>query len=129
MAYHSDCIPDCNMNIIRPDVSERSNGHCCCPSMVAGPTGPTGPAGPQGPQGVPGVQGVQGQQGPTGEIGPSGPTGPAGEIGPTGPTGPAGEITPSAVVAPLAANASLPTAITTINAIISSLQSAGLMAT
>ena len=81
----------------------------CGGGGVTGPTGPTGPTGA------------------TGATGPTGPTGATGATGPTGPTGPTGTVTPAEAVADLAADASLPTVITSFNELLGSLREAGLL--
>ena len=80
-----------------------------------GVTGPTGPTGPTGATGA------------TGATGPTGPTGATGATGATGPTGPTGTVTPAEAVADLAADASLPTVITSFNELLGSLREAGLL--
>ena len=84
----------------------------CGGGGVTGPTGPTGATGPTGP---------------TGATGPTGPTGATGATGATGPTGPTGTVTPAEAVADLAADASLPTVITSFNELLGSLREAGLL--
>ena len=81
----------------------------CGGGGVTGPTGPTGPTGA------------------TGATGATGPTGPTGATGATGPTGPTGTVTPAEAVADLAADASLPTVITSFNELLGSLREAGLL--
>ena len=56
--------------------------------------------------------------------GGGGVTGPTGATGPTGPTG---TVTPAEAVADLAADASLPTVITSFNELLGSLREAGLL--
>ena len=91
--------------------------NCGCGSIYVGrgSTGPTGPIGPTGLQG---------------EIGPTGPTGPQGEIGPTGPQGEAATLPVGAAVTPIAdpANTDLTTVATTLNALLTSLRDANLIA-
>ena len=111
----------------------------CGGGGVTGPTGPTGATGPTGPIGATGVTGptgpigATGPTGPTGPIGATGPTGATGATGATGPTGatgatgPTGTITPAEAVADLAADASLPTVITSFNELLGSLREAGLL--
>ncbi len=109
--------------------------NCGCGSIYVGrgSTGPTGPQGPAGPIGPTGPQGPAGPIGPTGlqgEIGPTGPTGPQGEIGPTGPQGEAATLPVGAAVTPIAdpANTDLTTVATTLNALLTSLRDANLIA-
>ena len=74
-----------------------------------------GPAGPQGPQGDPGPQGTKGdpgEQGPKGDIGPQGPAGPSKQ----------------GVAVPDVSGSEVADAITTINALLASLRTAGLIA-
>lgn len=59
--------------------------------------------------------------------GGGGVTGPTGPTGATGPTGPTGTVTPAEAVADLAADASLPTVITSFNELLGSLREAGLL--
>ena len=59
--------------------------------------------------------------------GVTGPTGPTGPTGATGATGPTGTVTPAEAVADLAADASLPTVITSFNELLGSLREAGLL--
>lgn len=84
----------------------------CGGGGVTGPTGPTGPIGATGP---------------TGPTGPTGATGATGPTGATGATGPTGTVTPAEAVADLAADASLPTVITSFNELLGSLREAGLL--
>ena len=84
----------------------------CGGGGVTGPTGPTGPTG---------ATGATGPTGPTGATGATGPT------GATGATGPTGTVTPAEAVADLAADASLPTVITSFNELLGSLREAGLL--
>lgn len=100
------------------------------PQGPAGPIGPTGPQGEIGPTGPTGPQGEIGPTGPQGEIGPTGPTGPQGEIGPTGPQGEAATLPVGAAVTPIAdpANTDLTTVATTLNALLTSLRDANLIA-
>ena len=74
-----------------------------------GEGGATGPAGPQGPQGEPG---------------PQGPVGPEGPQGPQGPAGPSKQ----GVAVPDVSGSEAADAITTINALLASLRTAGLIA-
>lgn len=90
----------------------------CGGGGVTGPTGPTGATGPTGPTGATGA---------TGATGPTGPTGATGATGATGPTGPTGTVTPAEAVTDLAADASLPTVITSFNELLGSLREAGLL--
>ena len=83
-----------------------------------GEGGATGPAGPQGPQGEPGPQG------PVGPEGPQGPKGDTGEQGPQGPAGPSKQ----GVAVPDVSGSEAADAITTINALLASLRTAGLIA-
>ena len=92
-----------------------------------GVTGPTGPTGPTGATGATGATGPTGPTGATGATGATGPTGPTGATGATGPTGPTGTVTPAETVADLAADASLPTVITSFNELLGSLREAGLL--
>ncbi len=96
----------------------------CGGGGVTGPTGPTGPTGATGATGRTGPTGATGATGPTGPTGATGPTGPTGATGPTGPTG---TVTPAEAVADLAADASLPTVITSFNELLGSLREAGLL--
>ena len=102
----------------------------CCFSQTPQPPGrpifpPTcGGGGVTGPTGPTGATGATGPTGPTGPIGVTGPTGPTGATGPTGPTG---TVTPAEAVADLAADASLPTVITSFNELLGSLREAGLL--
>ena len=84
----------------------------CGGGGVTGPTGPTG---------------ATGATGPTGPTGPTGATGATGPTGATGATGPTGTVTPAEAVADLAADASLPTVITSFNELLGSLREAGLL--
>ncbi len=59
--------------------------------------------------------------------GGGGVTGPTGPTGATGATGPTGTVTPAEAVADLAADASLPTVITSFNELLGSLREAGLL--
>ena len=99
----------------------------CCFSQTPQPPGrpifpPTcGGGGVTGPTGPTGATGATGPTGPTGATGPTGPT------GATGPTGPTGTVTPAEAVADLAADASLPTVITSFNGLLGSLREAGLL--
>lgn len=96
----------------------------CGGGGVTGPTGPTGPTGATGATGPTGPTGATGATGPTGPTGATGPTGPTGATGATGPTG---TVTPAEAVADLAADASLPTVITSFNELLGSLREAGLL--
>lgn len=100
-----------------------------CPIFppTCGGGGVTGPTGPTGPIGATGATGPTGATGATGATGPTGPTGATGVTGPTGPTGPTGTVTPAEAVADLAADASLPTVITSFNELLGSLREAGLL--
>ena len=71
-----------------------------------GGTGPQGPAGPQGPKGDPGPQGPEGPQGIQGPAGPS----------------------KQGVAVPDVSGSEAADAITTINALLASLRTAGLIA-
>ena len=102
----------------------------CCFSQTPQPPGcpifpPTcgggGVTGPTGPTGATGATGATGPTGPTGATGATGPT------GATGATGPTGTVTPAEAVADLAADASLPTVITSFNELLGSLREAGLL--
>ena len=102
----------------------------CGGGGVTGPTGPTGATGATGPTGPTGATGATGATGPTGQTGATGPTGATGATGPTGATGatgPTGTVTPAEAVADLAADASLPTVITSFNELLGSLREAGLL--
>ena len=102
----------------------------CGGGGVTGPTGPTGATGatgPTGPTGATGATGATGPTGPTGAAGATGATGPTGPTGATGPTGPTGTVTPAEAVADLAADASLPTVVTSFNELLGSLREAGLL--
>ena len=99
----------------------------CGGGGVTGPTGPTGATGATGPTGPTGPIGATGPTGPTGATGATGATGPTGATGATGPTGPTGTVTPAEAVADLAADASLPTVITSFNELLGSLREAGLL--
>ena len=105
----------------------------CCFSQTPQPPGcpifpPTcGGGGVTGATGPTGATGATGPTGPTGATGATGPTGPTGATGPTGPTGPTGTVTPAEAVADLAADASLPTVITSFNELLGSLREAGLL--
>ena len=96
----------------------------CGGGGVTGPTGPTGATGATGPTGPTGATGATGANGPTGPTGATGATGPTGATGATGPTG---TVTPAEAVADLAADASLPTVITSFNELLGSLREAGLL--
>ena len=96
----------------------------CGGGGVTGPTGPTGPTGATGATGPTGPTGATGATGPTGPTGATGATGPTGATGATGPTG---TVTPAEAVADLAADASLPTVITSFNELLGSLREAGLL--
>ena len=105
----------------------------CCFSQTPQPPGcpifpPTcgggGATGPTGPTGATGATGATGPTGPTGATGATGATGPTGATGATGPTG---TVTPAEAVADLAADASLPTVITSFNELLGSLREAGLL--
>ena len=65
--------------------------------------------------------------GPTGPQGPIGPTGPTGATGPQGPAGEDAVNTPGPAVADLDATADLATVITTVNDLLASLRTAGLI--
>ena len=99
----------------------------CGGGGVTGPTGPIGATGATGPTGPTGPIGATGPTGPTGATGATGATGPTGPTGATGPTGPTGTVTPAEAVADLAADASLPTVITSFNELLGSLREAGLL--
>lgn len=108
----------------------------CCFSQTPQPPGrpifpPTcgggGVTGPTGPTGATGATGATGPTGPTGAAGATGATGPTGPTGATGATGPTGTVTPAEAVADLAADASLPTVITSFNELLGSLREAGLL--
>ena len=99
----------------------------CGGGGVTGPTGPTGATGATGATGPTGPTGPTGATGATGPTGPTGATGPTGPTGATGATGPTGTVTPAEAVADLAADASLPTVITSFNELLGSLREAGLL--
>lgn len=105
----------------------------CCFSQTPQPPGcpifpPTcGGGGVTGPTGPTGATGATGATGPTGPTGPTGATGATGPTGATGATGPTGTVTPAEAVADLAADASLPTVITSFNELLGSLREAGLL--
>ena len=84
----------------------------------------------QGPQGLQGPKGDTGEQGPAGakgDPGEQGPQGPKGEQGPQGPQGPAGP-SKQGVAVPNVSGSEVADAITTINALLASLRTAGLIA-
>ena len=104
----------------------------CCPNGCCFSQTPQPPGCPIFPPtcGGGGVTGPTGPTGATGATGPTGPTGATGATGPTGPTGatgPTGTVTPAEAVADLAADASLPTVITSFNELLGSLREAGLL--
>ena len=105
----------------------------CCFSQTPQPPGcpifpPTcGGGGVTGPTGPTGATGATGATGPTGPTGPTGATGATGPTGATGATGPTGTVTPAEAGADLAADASLPTVITSFNELLGSLREAGLL--
>ena len=74
-----------------------------------------------------GPQGLQGPKGDTGEQGPAGAKGDPGEQGPQGPQGPAGP-SKQGVAVPNVSGSEVADAITTINALLASLRTAGLIA-
>ena len=86
-----------------------------------------GPAGPQGPKGDPGPQGQEGPQGPKGDTGEQGPAGAKGDPGEQGPQGPAGPSKQGVAVPDVSGSEAID-AITTINALLASLRTAGLIA-
>lgn len=86
-----------------------------------------GPAGPQGPKGDPSPQGQEGPQGPKGDTGEQGPAGAKGDPGEQGPQGPAGP-SKQGVAVPDVSGSEAADAITTINALLASLRTAGLIA-
>ena len=92
----------------------------CCPNGCCFSQTPQPPGRPIFPPTC-GGGGVTGPTGPTGATGPTGPT------GATGATGPTGTVTPAEAVADLAADASLPTVITSFNELLGSLREAGLL--
>ena len=104
----------------------------CCPNGCCFSQTPQPPGCPIFPPTC-GGGGVTGPTGPTGATGATGPTGPTGATGATGPTGatgatgPTGTVTPAEAVADLAADASLPTVITSFNELLGSLREAGLL--
>ena len=79
----------------------------------AGITGPTGPQGPEGPVGPTGPQGLEGPVGPT---------------GPQGATGADAVFTQGASVATLEGAAEPAAIVTTVNSLIESLRTAGIIA-
>ena len=89
--------------------------------------GAVGPQGPQGPQGEPGPQGPEGPQGPKGDTGEQGPAGAKGDPGEQGPQGPAGPST-QGVAVPDVSGSEAADAIATLNALLTSLRDAGLIA-
>lgn len=95
----------------------------CCPNGCCFSQTPQPPGCPIFPPTC-GGGGVTGPTGPTGATGATGATGPT---GPTGATGPTGTVTPAEAVADLAADASLPTVITSFNELLGSLREAGLL--
>ena len=104
----------------------------CCPNGCCFSQTPQPPGCPIFPPtcgggGVTGPTGPTGATGATGATGPTGPTGATGATGATGPTGPTGTVTPAEAVADLAADASLPTVITSFNELLGSLREAGLL--
>ena len=101
----------------------------CCPNGCCFSQTPQPPGRPIFPPtcGGGGVTGPTGPTGPTGATGATGATGPTGPTGATGPTGPTGTVTPAEAVADLAADASLPTVITSFNELLGSLREAGLL--
>ena len=107
----------------------------CCPNGCCFSQTPQPPSRPIFPPtcgggGVTGPTGPTGATGATGATGPTGPTGATGATGPTGATGatgPTGTVTPAEAVADLAADASLPTVITSFNELLGSLREAGLL--
>lgn len=101
----------------------------CCPNGCCFSQTPQPPGCPIFPPtcGGGGVTGPTGPTGATGATGATGPTGPTGATGATGATGPTGTVTPAEAVADLAADASLPTVITSFNELLGSLREAGLL--
>ena len=101
----------------------------CCPNGCCFSQTPQPPGCPIFPPtcGGGGVTGPTGPTGPTGATGATGATGPTGPTGATGATGPTGTVTPAEAVADLAADASLPTVITSFNELLGSLREAGLL--
>lgn len=97
------------------------------PAGPQGPKGDKGDIGPQGPQGDPGAQGPEGPQGPKGDTGEQGPAGAKGDPGEQGPQGPAGP-SKQGVAVPDVSGSEAADAITTINALLASLRTAGLIA-
>lgn len=92
--------------------------------LQQGPAGPQGPQGEKGEQGPQGPEGPQGPKGDTGEQGPAGAKGDPGEQGPQGPAGPSKQ----GVAVPDVSGSEAADAITTINALLASLRTAGLIA-
>ena len=101
----------------------------CCPNGCCFSQTPQPPGCPIFPPtcGGGGVTGPTGPTGPTGATGATGATGPTGPTGATGATGPTGTVTPAEAVADLAADASLPTVVTSFNELLGSLREAGLL--
>lgn len=83
--------------------------------------------GPQGPKGDTGEQGPAGAKGDPGEQGPQGPKGEQGEQGPQGIQGPAGP-SKQGVAVPDVSGSEAADAIATLNALLASLRTAGLIA-
>ena len=120
------------------------------PTGATGATGATGPQGPQGIQGETGPQGLQGIQGIQGETGPQGPAGTSATIaiGTVTPLDPGTNptvvnsgtttaaildfgipaVTQGAAVADLEATATTEEIVTTINELLASLRTAGVIA-
>lgn len=92
--------------------------------LQQGPAGPQGPKGDKGDAGPQGQEGPQGPKGDTGEQGPAGAKGDPGEQGPQGPAGPSKQ----GVAVPNVSGSEAADAITTINALLASLRTAGLIA-
>ena len=117
---HRPCPPE---PPCRPEYPCRPEPPCrpevCCHCAV----------GPTGPQGIPGPDGATGPTGPQGIPGPAGPAGATGATGAVGPTGPAGTITPGPAVSDLTAESTLEDVIGTVNALLASLRTAGVIAT
>lgn len=86
-----------------------------------------GPQGPQGPKGDTGEQGPAGAKGDPGEQGPQGPKGEQGDQGPQGIQGPAGP-SKQGVAVPDVSGSEAADAIATLNALLASLRTAGLIA-
>lgn len=87
-------------------------------SVKGGGVGPQGPAGPQGEPGPAGPQGPKGDKGDPGEKGDTGAEGPQGPAGPS----------KQGVAVPDVSGSEAADAIATLNALLASLRTAGLIA-